>query len=329
MKRHEAVERVSELASGSHGLVTRANLVAAGLRGDDVDGLTELGVLDQLMRGVFRVAGAPRTWRQSLLAAVLAGGPGAAATCPSAGALWGVPGYAERAIEVTRPRGGSVRSAQLLGHRLHTSTWLPPPHVTIVDAIPVTTPARTAFDLAGVRIPGRVRGDAREARLLVHRRRYERALDNGLAMGLWSIAAIDLVLAELGRRGRAGTTLVRELLDVRSADYVPPASELEALFIELVEGAGLPMPTRECNVGSATDWVGRVEFVYPDANLLVELDSRRYHESKLDRVSDAKRDVALEAAGWKVLRITWELLRDEPAAVVEAIRVVLSSRAAA
>jgi len=51
-------------------------------------------------------------------------------------------------------------------------------------------------------------------------------------MDLTTLAALGLMLAETGARGRDGTALLRRLLAVRAADDVPPASELEALVHE-------------------------------------------------------------------------------------------------
>src|SRR5919106_1359622 len=94
---------------------------------------------------------------------------------------------------------------------------LPPAHVTVVDGIPCTTVARTLFDLA-----------ASEK----WERRVERAMDNALAMRLVTVATLD----DLVRRskGRKGVVRMRKLLETRQAEYVPPASELEARFFELV-----------------------------------------------------------------------------------------------
>jgi hypothetical protein len=55
--------------------------------------------------GVYRIAGTPVTWRSHLLAAVLAGGPGAVASHRSAGALHGLDGCRPGVPEVSVPRG--------------------------------------------------------------------------------------------------------------------------------------------------------------------------------------------------------------------------------
>src|SRR5205807_6916903 len=62
------------------------------------------GAWEHLFEGVYRLPGTPRTWRQRLMAAVLAGGPNAAASHRSAAALLGIPGFPEGIVEITTPR---------------------------------------------------------------------------------------------------------------------------------------------------------------------------------------------------------------------------------
>ena len=88
---------------------------------------------------------------------------------------------------------------------------------------------------------------------------------------------------------------MRRLLADRSDGYIPPASETEARFRDLVREAGLPDPVRQLDVGDDEAWIGRVDVAYPPARLLIELDSRRHHSSKLDVEADAARDRRLRA----------------------------------
>ena len=67
-----------------------------------------------------------------------------------------------------------------------------------------------------------------------------------------------------------------------------------------------------------------MDSVWRAARLVVEIDSDRHHTSKLDRESDARRDDALRAAGFRVLRVTEDQLRDRPADVVAVVRAALA-----
>src|SRR5205807_1777024 len=92
--------------------------------------------------GVYRLPGAPVTWKQKVMAAVLAAGPGAVASHKTAAALWGLAGFPPREVEVTLPHGKYRPGC-------HQSRSLERVDVTTIDGIPVTRVARTLVDLAG------------------------------------------------------------------------------------------------------------------------------------------------------------------------------------
>jgi very-short-patch-repair endonuclease len=66
-----------------------------------------------------------------------------------------------------------------------------------------------------------------------------------------------------------------------------------------------------------------VDALWEDARLVVELDSRSFHNTVAAFERDRKRDMDLQLAGYRVLRITHTRLRLEPEAVVHAIRRLL------
>ena len=110
---------------------------------------------------------------------------------------------------------------------------------------------------------------------------------------------------------------------------MPPASELEAIFKELLRLAGLPEPVRQLDVGDSHGWIGRVDFAYPPLRLLIELDGRRFHSALLDRRADARRDQRLRAAGWReVVRLSWFDVVHQPELVVALLRPLLAEAAA-
>ncbi len=79
----------------------------------------------------YRFAGAPRSWRQSLRAAIAAAGPDAWASHETAAALWGMPGFAMGSatpIHITVPRRRRAawrgsRSTAASSSRRRTSPW--------------------------------------------------------------------------------------------------------------------------------------------------------------------------------------------------------------
>ncbi len=292
------------LAERQHGVFHIRQARAFGYTRAAVRHRRRRGTWAPLQRRVYRVPGSVRTWEQRLTAVVLASGPVAAASHRSAAALLGIPGFKRDIVEVTTPRPRRHRGERdAIVHR-----WRPFPshHVTVIDGIPTTNVARTLIDLAG----------------LLHPARTERALDNCLASGLVTLEAVRAAFDELRSRGRKGIALMRRLLEERGDGYVATASELEDRFLHLVRQAGLPEPVRQLNAGGDA-WIGRVDFTYPDARLIVELDGRKSHTAQLDLEADQARDSALIAAGWRPMRVRFRRLSRQPHLLIADLRGAL------
>lgn len=119
---------------------------------------------------------------------------------------------------------------------------------------------------------------------------------------------------------------MRVILDERCEGYVAPESELEAQFLGVVRAAGLPDPERQLDLGDGDDWIGRVDHAYREFSLIIELDSRIHHSSKLDKEADARRDVRLRAAGWRhIERFGWDDVTLRPETVVARLRLYLGT----
>jgi Protein of unknown function (DUF559) len=158
----------------------------------------------------------------------------------------------------------------------------------------------------------------------VHARRAERALDTVLARRCVTRPALWRVLDDLAVQGRTGVVLLRTLLTERGPRYVPPESELETRFLELAAAHHLPPPTRQADLGDGDSWIGRVDFVWRDARLVVEVDGAAFHDGLVDRRHDEERDQRLEADGWTVRRFRWHDIVSNPAPVADEIRQLLS-----
>jgi very-short-patch-repair endonuclease len=86
------------------------------------------------------------------------------------------------------------------------------------------------------------------------------------------------------------------------------------------------MPEFEVNLGGE-HWVGRVDALYRDIRLVIELDSRRHHSSLLAQEADAVRDAELVRAGWRVIRIRYDTLVNDPDYVIRLLRDLLQPAA--
>jgi very-short-patch-repair endonuclease len=297
--------RMEALAQRQHGVISHAQARALGLTAAQVRSRRTSGRWEDVSLGVYRLVGSTPTSRQGAMAAVLGGGDAARASHTTASALYVLPGYSIEPIVISVPR----RRRSLPGVRIEQSLCLPAHHLRIVDGIPCTSVARTLFDLCGD----------------VHAKRAERTLDTALARGLVTLPALWRVLDDLAKQGRSGVCLLRALLMERGSRHVPPESELEARFLELVDAHSLPQPARQVDLGNADQWIGRVDFVWRDVMLVVEVDGAMYHDGLLDRRRDEDRTAELEAIGWTVLRFRWNDVVLDPQSVVKQVRAHLDS----
>ncbi len=134
--------------------------------------------------------------------------------------------------------------------------------------------------------------------------------------GLFDLRAIEAVLARNPRH--PGAHRLRNA--IRAWTEPPPTrSELERRFLELVTAADLPRPSVNVLIEGL-----EVDCFWPEAALIVELDSRGYHESPSAFERDRLRDLRLTTAGFRVVRITWRRLEDEPVEVVAELRRLLA-----
>jgi hypothetical protein len=199
------------------------------------------------------------------------------------------------------------------GVRIHESTDLRDEHVTEVDGLPTTTFARTLFDLC------------RGRNLSAMRRLAERAIVDRRV----TKADLDQVLTEIGRRGRPGTALFRELIDALGEGRRLPESELERRTIELIVQSGLPHPSVQARLPWRTEISGRVDLLYPEARLIIECDGRRWHSTSDSFQRDRRRDNLAQLGGWMVLRFTWLDVTTRGLEVVAQVRQALMMRSVA
>lgn len=279
---------ISRWATRQHGLVSRRQLASVGIGSEAVRRRVRRGTLHPVSSRVLAIAGSADTPNRRLMAAVLDVGPGALVSHRSAAAIWDLPGFFTEPIHVTGRRGATSGGRTDLAI-VHVPRRVLAGHHVEIDGIPVTTPTRTIFDLAGMGLhPGRV----------------ERALDTLWARGRVDHASLTAMLEQLAAKGRSGIALMRSLITARGATYRPPESNAEVRFQELARRSGLPGFVRQVDVGGSDRWIGRVDFVDPLRRLVVEVDPGLHHGSLTDQRHDEQRRADLVDAGWLVEVVT-------------------------
>ncbi len=297
-----------ELAAGQHGVVTYRQARQHGLSAKAVRWRVEAGDWERCHEGVYRVAGAPPTPEQRLLAAVLAVGPDAVASHRSAAWLWGLARFTPHALEVAVARPRHPRPDGVLVHR---STDLVPRHTTVTRGIRVTTPARTVVDLGAVVPPPTV----------------VRAMEQWASERLLSVVEVEVLRDEVGRQGRRGAGVVREILEARALGTEDPDSAAEAVMAELLRDAGLPVVFHH-EVRDGDRFVAEVDFAFPELKAYLEVDGLPSRSGEVAFERDRYRQNALSALGWMPIRVPAKDVTRRPRTCVNAVRRVLAQRAA-
>lgn len=290
-------------AAHQHGVVHRSQAAAVGMTPRQIQARIATGLLLPLHRGVYRVAGSPTSWQQSLLAACLAAGDTAVASHRSAALLWGFRGIERAPIELTVP---GRRRPELTGVVVHRTDRLGDFDVSRRQRIPVTTPARTLLDLGGV-----VGVDV-----------LEPALEGAILRGAVTFDGLRRTLDRLGRSGRNGAGVLRCLLDARDPATAPTESVLEDALVRVLRRGGLAAPVRQHSVAGV-----RVDLAYPGAQLAIEADGRVWHAGRSDVQRNSTKGNLLVARGWKVLHFTWFDVTGRPGYVVATVGPLLSRAA--
>jgi very-short-patch-repair endonuclease len=152
---------LQRLATEQHGIVTRSQLLHAGVGPDTIKQWVNTGRLIRVHQGVYAVGHVPPSPHARTIAAVLACGPGATLSHRSAAQLWGLIRYFG-AIEITAPTKRTRPGLIVHRHRLTDAD------VTTHWGVRTTTAARTLTDLARTLSPAALTRAVNDARLNRH-----------------------------------------------------------------------------------------------------------------------------------------------------------------
>ena len=266
-------------------MVTIAQLLAAGLDRDAVAYRRKVGRLHLLHRGVYAVGHRPPSPLATAMAAVLACGPDAALSHGSAGALWRILPRWPAATHVTAPRERDRPGIHV--HRSRSTD------TTTHDGIRVTTPLRTLVDLADVLPP----------------KQLTRALNEAQVQRLVTAAELTTLLTRYPGRRTA------QLTPERGATR----SELEDRFVRFLKRHKLALPEFNQTIAGH-----EVDAVYREQHVVIELDSRQFHETPHAFEQDRDRDADVLAAGFVTLRVTHRRLKHHPTKEARRLNEILN-----
>jgi len=214
----------------------------------------------------------------------------------SAAAAWGLRPHAGPSWDVNVPGDRSPKApVSIHRHRLaaHEQTTL--------RGIPITTPARTLFDLAAV----------------VKAHQLRRAVERSTELDLFHLPDVRRILT--AHPARPGTPALLALLaDFAAHGMTRTRSDLEAAFLQLCLDHGVPRP----EVNRYRD--GReADFTWPGSDLIVEIDSWRHHRHRTAFGVDRAKDRAALRQGRRTARFTGDEIEGRPAEVAAELRALL------
>lgn len=288
---------ILDLARRQHGHVARRQLLELGVKHGLIRGRLASGAWVTVHTGVYCIGPRRNAPVSRAAAAVLACGADAVLSHASAASLWGFLPRWSFPLEVTakdrRERPG------ILTHRCPS---LQPRDVTRQHGVPTTSRARTTLDLAP-------RLTEKQLTRLVNDQRREHHL------------SLDALTDVLDRNPRhPATKLLRPFVD---EPRNPTDSGFEDAFRAFVKTYDLPVP--QTNI-----WLygRRVDVFYPEANLIVELDGRDYHDDEDAFRDDRERDSENLKHGLATMRMTTDRLNDTPGYEAERLITIYRRRTA-
>lgn len=296
------------------------------------------GTVVRLRRGTFAVAERSDLGRyRQRIAASLAARPTSVASHESALALWGLslPWFGDpwngHPVRLTSATGGRVRRAGLVV----TQRPLPPGHVAATPWGPVTSPQRTAVDLAR-EVPfvsALISADECCGLALLAEHGWTDGLPAARRSGSflrrvmaeqtsgWSVECLAAVLTDAPlRHGRRRAQ--------RVIDSVDPASESpgESYSRAHLLSAGLPRPVAGLKVRGDDGARYYADLAWPELGVLAEVDGYGKYEKDnwKEFRREKRREDSLRAAGWTMVRWSVAEVLQDPARVVARVRRALS-----
>ncbi len=286
----------------NHGLLTTTDGVAAfGAKGFRT--LIRDGRIVLVYRGIYRIAGAPVTPLQELLALTWA--LNGVASHKTAGWMHGIGGFTLNQLHLLRLSAGTPsRGLGELKVEFHYSNCLPPHHVETIDCIQTTTLPRTLCDLSAV----------------CGQDRLGRIIDDSKRRGLVDYEEVAVCRNEIRARGRRKTVMLDRLLEERVPGFNPGESHPEKKVVGWLTDAGYEPVVQQWVVAN-----GRRRRL--DAGLLpwkvaIEYQGVDEHGTFTAVVNDAEKITDLQLAGFFVVLVSKKTTRAEFLRnVADAIRI--------
>jgi len=146
--------------------------------------------------------------------------------------------------------------------------------------------------------------------------RFEKAFEEADRLRLLELSALEAVCAR--GHGRRALKIVRGLIEEARMPEMA-GTPLEQRVLDLCRDYDIQCPATNVVV------LGKeVDAYWPDARLMVEADGWAFHHHQAAFERDRERDAAMQAEGYRVIRLTHRRLTRESEVVAEQLRRLLA-----
>ncbi|MGK2956486.1 MAG: type IV toxin-antitoxin system AbiEi family antitoxin domain-containing protein [Solirubrobacterales bacterium] len=293
-----ATRTILDLAAVQHGVVSRKQLIAAGLHPRLIENRIVRNWLTPVFPGVYALDPGTVNRFGLWLGATMTSGSRIVLSHRSAAEAWRI-GKRFPRIELLSPSMRKGKITDYLDRSLivHQTRSLPQEDVAEILGIPVTSVSRTLIDFAAVS----------------SKRELSSAFNEADRLGLLDVGDLSVLIER--SRGRKGIAEVRTLVQVRDPGNRRTRSELESNFLSLCRANDIPLP--EVNV-KVLEF--EVDCLWRNLNFIVELDGLAFHSHPTAVERDLHRVAKLQASGYLVLRLTYRDVIESPARTVAVLK---------
>jgi len=286
------------------GVLSWPELDAHGVHRRTIDRLVRQGVVTRSGFSLYELAALGEPWERRVRRAVKS--TGGWASHATAARWWGFDAMPETPLHVTVARAARGRRPGGGGRVIvHTTDGLSTGQVAEKDGIRVTTPLRTALDLATLPV-----SDETLSAFLGHliANRHVRP------------GRIESFAAGQPTRTR-GAVRLRKV--ARRLDGGRLESVFEARVLRLLVRAGLPRPRTQHEICREGRLLARADFAWPDAKVVLEADGFGFHATPEAFERDRRRNNELALEGWRVYHVTPARLREDQQGLADEMRQAL------
>ncbi len=290
---------ISHLANRQHWVFSHRQAIAAGTTPRQIDHRRASGAWLNLEHGVYALDSAPATWHRQVMAAVLSKNR-ARASGITAGVLHEIAHCRKGRPEITVPATGNAISRLAVVRRRSNFSTL---GQVLIDRIPTTDVPNTLFDLS-VRLSSA---------------QLQRAVDDCLVRRRVTAEDLQSILDQYDGCRLPGTAVFRETIVGITDAYVPSESDLELLLLAVLDDPKIPTLDLQVRLPWWSELPHRIDAFIQSWSLIIEGDGRIYHTKRADFESDRRRDNIAVANGYRVLRFTYRMLKDDPSDVLRTV----------